>query len=151
MNKVIPIDTKEFEYEIIAVKEKTSCTDKRDICIAITDDRNHVLFISSGIAFKFSVIDIIYIVNSLRGNVLSKLNNGEMLLPGIVDQYLANIKDHMALIEPLSESGENVYDQLLRDNEYNEELGACGPSVELCNLIQNMATICRVALAERRS
>lgn len=147
--EVIVLDTKEFEYSILDIKAQKEAVDKRSISICIEKGNGHVYLVSSSIAIKIKSEDILYIVNLLRGTVVSKLNNAEVILTGLCDQYISELRESKSLIESFSNSAENVFDQVTKDTEWSINDDQCVPSVELCNLIHKMAVICRIALIEK--
>ena len=104
---------------------------------------------ATSIAIKIKSEDILYIVNLLRGTVVSKLNNAEVMLTGLCDQYMSELRENKKLIELFSNSAENVFDQVTKDTEWSINDDQCVPSTELCNLIHKMAVICRIALIEK--
>lgn len=147
--EVTVLDTKEFEYSILDIKAQKEAVDKRNISICVEKGNAHVYLVSYGIAIKIKSEDILYIVNLLRGTVVSKLNNAEVMLTGLCDQYMSELRENKKLIELFSNSAENVFDQVTKDTEWSINDDQCVPSVELCNLIHKMATICRIALIEK--
>ncbi len=147
--EVLTLDTKEFEYSILDIKAQKEAVDRRHISICVEKGNAHVYLVSYGIAIKIKSEDILYIVNLLRGTVVSKLNNAEVMLTGLCDQYMSELRENKKLIELFSNSAENVFDQVTKDTEWSINDDQCVPSTELCNLIHKMATICRIALIEK--
>jgi hypothetical protein len=147
--EVTVLDTKEFEYSILDIKAQKEAVDKRNISICVEKGNAHVYLVSYGIAIKIKSEDILYIVNLLRGTVVSKLNNAEVMLTGLCDQYMSELRENKKLIELFSNSAENVFDQVTKDTEWSINDDQCVPSTELCNLIHKMAVICRIALIEK--
>ena len=106
--EVTVLDTKEFEYSILDIKAQKEAVDKRNISICVEKGNGHIYLVSSSIAIKIKSEDILYIVNLLRGTVVSKLNNAEVMLTGLCDQYMSELRENKKLIELFSNSAENA-------------------------------------------
>lgn len=149
MNRVAQLDVKQLEYSVIYIKTGEEDVVKRTVAVCVEEGNRHVLFVSKDVAIKIKSEDILYIVNLLRGTVISKLSGAEVMLTGLCDQYLSSIRDNKALINSFSEDAKNVFDQITRDTEWSINDDECRPSTDLCNLIHHMATVCRVVLIEK--
>lgn len=147
--EVTVLDTREFEYSILDIKTQKEAVDKKNISTCVEKGNGHIYLVSSSIAIKIKSEDILYIVNLLRGTVVSRLNNAEVMLTGLCDQYISELKENKSLIESFSNNAENVFDQITKDTEWSINDDQCVPSTEICNLIHKMAVICRIALIEK--
>ncbi len=127
--------------------------DKAELAIAVSSDNKSVMLsvksqykCYDGLILTLNSDAVVYIVNLLRGNILSKLTGQQSLLNSILDQYRSAFKDarFRELVSLMSNDANNVEDLIHELNGEDEQWTG------FCNLIQMMATITRVALYENK-